>query len=48
VELRAWPRDRWAARGVDLARLAAAVVGCWQRDDLRGLDVPLDVAIHQG
>src|SRR6266704_1142383 len=26
VELRAWPRDRWAARGVDLGQVAAAVV----------------------
>ncbi len=42
VELRAWPRDRWAARGVDLAQLAAAVVGCWQRGDTLGLELPLD------
>ncbi len=42
VELRAWPWDRWAARGVDLARLAAAAVACWQRGDLRGLELPLD------
>jgi len=42
VELRAWPRDRWAAHGVDLAQLAAAVVGCWQRGDLLGLALPLD------
>jgi hypothetical protein len=42
VELRAWPRDRWAARAVDLAQLAAAVVACWQRGDLLGLDLPLE------
>jgi hypothetical protein len=42
VELRAWPRDRWAERGVDLEQVAAAVVACWQRGDLRGLGLPLD------
>jgi hypothetical protein len=42
VELRAWPRDRWTARGVDVAQLAAAVVGCWQHGDLLGLEFPLD------
>jgi hypothetical protein len=42
VELRAWPRARWVARGVDLAQLTAAVVSCWQRGDLLGLEVPLE------
>jgi hypothetical protein len=42
VELRAWSRGRWAARGVDLAQLTAAVVGCWQRGDLLGLELPLE------
>ncbi len=42
VELRAWPRERWAPRGVDLEQLGASVVGCWRRGDLRGLELPLD------
>ena len=42
VELRAWPRGTRAARGVDLEQLAAAVVGCWQRGDTLGLELPLD------
>ncbi len=41
VELRAWPRDTWAALGVDLEDVAAAVVGCWQRGELLGLRFPL-------
>jgi hypothetical protein len=41
-ELRAWPQERWAAIGVDLDQVAAAVVGCWQRGDVRGLQLPLD------
>jgi hypothetical protein len=44
LELRAWPRERWAARGVDLAQLAAAVIACWQHGDLLGLELPLDTA----
>lgn len=27
-ELRAWPRDRWAALGIDLDQVTAALVGC--------------------
>lgn len=42
VELRAWPHRSWAARGVDLDQVAAAVIACWQRGDLRGLEFPLD------
>jgi hypothetical protein len=42
VELRAWPRDTWAAVGVDLDQVAAAVVGCWRRGDFRGLHLPLE------
>jgi hypothetical protein len=41
-ELRAWPRDTAAPLTAELARVAAAVVVCWQRGDLRGLDLPLD------
>jgi hypothetical protein len=42
VALRAWPRDRSAPLTMDLDRVAAAVVGCWQRDELPGLDLPLE------
>jgi hypothetical protein len=42
VELRAWPHRSWAARGVDLDQVAAAVIACWQRGDLHGLAFPLD------
>jgi hypothetical protein len=41
-ELRAWPTDTWAALGVDLQQVAAAVVGCWQRGEVRGLQFPLE------
>jgi hypothetical protein len=41
-ELRAWPQERWAALGVDLEAVAAAVNGCWQRGDVRGLHLPLE------
>jgi hypothetical protein len=41
-ELRAWPTDTWAALGVDLEQVAAAVVGCWQRGEVRGLQFPLE------
>ena len=40
-ELRAWPRDTWAALGVDLEQVASVVVGCWRRGDIRGLTFPL-------
>ena len=42
VELRAWPTDTWAALGVDLDQVAAALVGCWQRGDVRCQHMPLD------
>jgi hypothetical protein len=41
VELRAWPQERWAGLGVDLEQVAAAVVGCWERGEVRGLQFPL-------
>jgi hypothetical protein len=41
-ELRAWPEERWAALGVDLEEVAAALVGCWRRGDIRGLQWPLE------
>ena len=41
-ELRAWPTDTWAALGVDLEQVAAAIVGCWQRGEVRGLQFPLE------
>src|ERR687888_708753 len=41
AELRAWPAERWAALGVDLEEVASAVVGCWQRGEVRGLTLPL-------
>jgi hypothetical protein len=40
VELRAWPQER----GVDLEDVAAALVGCWQRGDVRGLPLPLEAS----
>jgi hypothetical protein len=41
-ELRAWPTDTWAALGVDLQQVAHAVVACWQRGEVRGLQFPLE------
>jgi hypothetical protein len=41
-ELRAWPQERWAALGVDLQQVASAVVGCWQRGEVHGLQFPLE------
>jgi hypothetical protein len=41
-ELRAWPTDSWAALGVDFEAVAAAVNGCWQRGDVRGLHLSLE------
>jgi hypothetical protein len=41
AELRAWPVERWAALGVDLEQVAAALVGCWRRGEVRGLTFPL-------
>jgi hypothetical protein len=40
-ELRVWPQERWAALGVDLQQVAAALVSCWQRGEVRGLTFPL-------
>jgi hypothetical protein len=34
VELRAWPRDPWAAVGVDPDAVAHAVIACWQLGDV--------------
>jgi hypothetical protein len=41
-ELRVWPQERWVALGVDLQQVANAVVGCWQRGEVRGLQFPLE------
>ena len=35
VELRAWPADTWAKVGVDPQAAVRAVIGGWQRGDLR-------------
>ena len=37
VELRAWPRDSWAAVGVDPDAVAHAVLACWRRGEIQGL-----------
>jgi hypothetical protein len=37
-ELRAWPRDTWAAVGVDPTAVAHAVIACWRRGDVQGLE----------
>jgi hypothetical protein len=42
AELRAWPPDRSGPLTAELAPLAAAVVWCWQRGDLLGLELPLE------
>jgi hypothetical protein len=36
-ELRAWPRDTWAAVGVDPDAVADAVIACWRHGDVQGL-----------
>ena len=41
-ELRAWPQERWAALGVDLEQVTRTVMACWQRGDVRGLQLPLE------
>jgi hypothetical protein len=41
-ELRAWPPDTSAPLTAELAAVAAAVVGCWQRGDLLGLELALE------
>jgi hypothetical protein len=42
AELRAWPQERWATLGVDLDQVAATLVGCWRRGEVRGLHLPLE------
>jgi hypothetical protein len=42
AELRAWPPDRSAPLTAELAAVAAAVVWCWERGDLLGLELPLE------
>ena len=39
VELRAWPAGTWTKVGVDPKAAAAAVIGCWQRGDLKALQL---------
>jgi hypothetical protein len=41
-ELHAWPHDTSASLTAELAHVAAAVVWCWQRGDLLGLNLPLE------
>jgi len=36
-ELRVWPRDTWAAVGVDPAAVAHAVIACWRTGEVQGL-----------
>jgi hypothetical protein len=42
AELRAWPPDTSVPLAAELAPVGAAVVWCWQRGDLLGLDLPLE------
>jgi hypothetical protein len=39
LELRAWPADTWNKVGIDPQAAARAVVACWQRGDLLGLQL---------
>jgi hypothetical protein len=39
VALRAWPHERWSTLGVNLNQVAAAVIGCWQDGQVKGLQV---------
>jgi hypothetical protein len=41
AELRAWPAEHWATLGVDLDQVTRALVGCWERGEVRGLQFPL-------
>jgi hypothetical protein len=41
-ELRAWPPATAVALTAELAPVGAAVVWCWQRGDLLGLELPLE------
>ena len=47
-ELRAWPPDRSGLLTTELAAVAAAVVWCWQRGDLLGLDLSVAPGGHPG
>ena len=38
-ELRAWPQDTWAKVGVDPDQVTQAVIGCWQDEEVTGLQV---------
>ena len=38
-ELRAWPQDTWVKVGVDPDQVAQAVIGCWQDEEVSGLQV---------
>ena len=38
-ELRAWPTDTWAKVGVDPDQVTQAVIGCWQDEEVTGLQV---------
>jgi hypothetical protein len=38
-ELRAWPHDTWAKVGVDPDQVAQAVIGCWQDEEVTGLQL---------
>jgi len=38
-ELRAWPHDTWTKVGVDPQQVAQAIIGCWQDDEVTGLQV---------
>jgi hypothetical protein len=38
-ELRAWPQDTWAKVGVDPDEVAQAVMGCWQDEEVTGLQI---------
>jgi hypothetical protein len=43
AELRAWPPDHSGPLTTQLAAVAPVVVGCWQRGDLLGLELPLEL-----
>jgi hypothetical protein len=37
-ELRTWPRNTWAAMGVDPDAVAQAVIACWRGGEVQGLE----------
>jgi hypothetical protein len=45
VELRAWPQDTRTV-GVDPDQVAQAVIGCWQDEEVSGLQVD-DLALEE-